>query len=73
MGLSRGPAPAQATRVPIVRSAAARMDTEIFWLLTDSTLPATSQDRKRTVVDVLSENGPVYVGLDNVGVVPSVV
>jgi len=52
--------------------AARRMDTEIFRLLTVSTLPATSQDRYCTVVVALIVNGPAYVGLLSVGVVPLV-
>jgi hypothetical protein len=45
----------------------------IAWLLTASTLPATSQDLNRTVVLELTVKGPVYVGLVRLGVLPLVV
>jgi len=47
--------------------------TEILRLFTASRLPATSQDRNFTVAVALTMNGPVYVGLLSVGVVPLVV
>ena len=43
------------------------------WLLTASTLPALSHERNLTVVETVSVNGAVYVGLVRVGVVPFVV
>ncbi len=63
----------QAQAVPNDLSDKRPMDTWILWLLTDSTFPATSQDRKRTVVVPPIVNGPVYVGLSTVGVSPLVV
>ena len=40
---------------------------------TGSTFPTASHARKATVAVAVSLNGPVYWGLDVVGVVPSVV
>ena len=45
----------------------------IAWEWVASMFPALSQDRYCTLAEAVSGNAPAYVGLESVGVVPSVV
>jgi hypothetical protein len=47
--------------------------TRTAWDFTDSTLPARSVEKNRTVAVAAIDNGETYVGLVTVGMEPSVV